>query len=124
GLYDGTDDIKTASRRTVETMAAKLDGLGRHAHVLDIGAGYGGAARLLARRYGCSVRCLNVSQIQNDTNRYLTHRQGLNELVSVVHGSFEAIPEPDQSFDVVWSQDALLHSGNRKLVLEEVHRVL
>src|SRR5690606_8268612 len=28
------------------------------------------------------------------------------------------------SFDVVWSQDALLHSGNRKLVLEEVHRVL
>ncbi len=124
GLYDDTDDIKTASRKTVDTMADRLDGLGRNSHVLDIGAGYGGAARHLAKRFGCSVRCLNVSETQNDTNRYLNRRQRLSELVSVVHGTFEDIPEPDSSFEVVWSQDSLLHSGNRALVFEEVHRVL
>jgi sarcosine/dimethylglycine N-methyltransferase len=41
-----------------------------------------------------------------------------------VHGAFEDIPEPDASFDVVWSQDALLHSDQRRKVLEEVFRVL
>ncbi|MGV9856058.1 methyltransferase domain-containing protein, partial [Streptomyces sp. NPDC003442] len=34
-------------------------------------------------------------------------------------GSFESIPLPDDSVDVVWSQDAFLHSGNRARPLEE-----
>ena len=49
---------------------------------------------------------------------------GLAELVDVVYGDFENIPEPDDSFDIVWSQDAILHSGNRTRVLDEVSRVL
>lgn len=124
GLYDATADIKTASRRTVERMAAMIPGLGADTHVLDIGAGYGGAARLLAERFGCRVRCLNLSEAQNDTNRYQTRRQRLSGLVTVAHGSFEDIPEDDAQFDVVWSQDAILHSGNRDRVLEEAFRVL
>jgi glycine/sarcosine/dimethylglycine N-methyltransferase len=124
GIYDETPDIKEASRTTVARMAAMVEGLDRSSHVLDIGAGYGGSARYLAKHYGCAVDCLNVSETQNDTNRYLNRRQGLTDLVSVTHGTFEDIPEPDRSFDVVWSQDAILHSGNRELVLKEVHRVL
>ena len=42
----------------------------------------------------------------------------------MVDGSFESIPYPDESVDVVWSQDAFLHSGNRTRVLEEIARVL
>merc|ERR1711964_535831 len=41
-----------------------------------------------------------------------------------VDGSFEDIPCNDVTFDIVWSQDAILHSGNRGQVLEEVDRVL
>lgn len=124
GLYEETADIKTASRTTVATMAEKIDGLGRNTSVLDIGAGYGGSARYLAKQYGCPVRCLNVSETQNDTNRYLNRRQKLTDLVDVIYGTFEDIPEPDCSFDVVWSQDAILHSGDREQVFKEVHRVL
>ncbi len=124
GLYEETPEIKEASRRTVEKMAGMLDGLGRESHVIDLGAGYGGAARYLAKKYGCEVDCLNISETQNDTNRYLNRRQGLNELVSVKHGSFEDIPEPDRSFEVVWSQDLFLHSSDREQVLREAHRVL
>src|SRR5690606_39426584 len=39
-------------------------------------------------------------------------------------GVFEDIPENDGSFDVVWSQDAILHSDQRAAVLGEVWRVL
>jgi sarcosine/dimethylglycine N-methyltransferase len=92
--------------------------------VLDIGAGYGGAARRLATRFGCSVTCLNISEVQNDTNRYKNDRLGLSEQIRVIHGVFESIPEGNSSFDVVWSQDAILHSHQRAQVLEEVFRVL
>lgn len=125
GLYQSEDEpIADASRRTVETMAnhlVKVDGTTR---ILDLGAGYGGSARYLADRFGCQVTCLNLSETQNALNQTLTEDAGLTDKVSVVYGDFENIPEPDDSFDIVWSQDAILHSGNRPRVLDEVRRVL
>jgi sarcosine/dimethylglycine N-methyltransferase len=41
-----------------------------------------------------------------------------------VDASFESVPADDDSFDVVWSQDAILHSGERAKVIAEVARVL
>jgi ubiquinone/menaquinone biosynthesis C-methylase UbiE len=125
GLYaDEAEPIADASRRTVETMATQLVGVDANSRILDLGAGYGGSARFLADRFGCRVSCLNLSETQNDLNRTLTADVGLTDLVSVVYGDFENIPEPDNSFDIVWSQDAILHSGNRVRVLDEVRRVL
>jgi len=124
GLYAEGDTIREASRKTVLHMAQRLNGLGAGAKVLDIGAGYGGAARVLAREYGAHVTCLNLSEVENERNRALNTDQGLSDRVSVLHGSFEDVPCPDGSFDIVWSQDAILHSGNREKVLEEVARTL
>ena len=125
GLYKSDDDpIADASRRTVETMAnhlVKVDGTTR---VLDLGAGYGGSARYLADRFDCQVTCLNLSKTQNARNRELTAEAGMADRVRVVYGDFENVPEPDGSFDIVWSQEAILHSGNRPRVLDEVRRVL
>ena len=125
GVYDSTTEpIADASARTVATMAAQLGPLGPDARVLDVGAGYGGAGRALARRHGCHVDCLNLSEVQNERNRNLTREAGLEDRVKVVHASFEDIPGPDASYDAVWSQDAILHSGARERVLSEVARVL
>lgn len=124
GLYDRPDEeIAVASRRTVERMAASLP-LTEASTVLDIGSGYGGAARYLARTYGCRVWCLNLSEVENARNRALTAEQGLSGLIEVVDGSFEDLPFEDNHFDAVWSQDAMLHSGDRVRVLQEVSRVL
>jgi ubiquinone/menaquinone biosynthesis C-methylase UbiE len=125
GVYQGDDEpIADASRRTVATMASRLAGVDETTRILDLGAGYGGSAHYLADRFGCHVTCLNLSETQNALNRILTAEAGLTDRVSVVHGDFENIPEPDNSFDIVWSQDAILHSGNRTRVLDEVRRVL
>lgn len=125
GVYRHPDeDIATASRRTVEAMAERATGLGSHAHVLDIGAGYGGAARYLARRFGCRVTALNLSEAENERNRQMNREQGLAQLIDVIDGSFEAIPLDDASCDLVWSQDAILHSARRDKVMSEVARVL
>jgi sarcosine/dimethylglycine N-methyltransferase len=80
--------------------------------------------RRIVRQTGCSATCLNISETQNDTNRAKNRAAKLANKVSVVHGVFEDIPEPDESYDVVWSQDAILHSDQRAKVLGEVFRVL
>ncbi|MGF1620121.1 MAG: methyltransferase domain-containing protein [Rhodomicrobiaceae bacterium] len=124
GCYEDTKDIAAASVETVDRMAGMLSKLDEDTRVLDIGAGYGGSARRIARQHGAEVRCLNISEAQNDVNRYKNRRAGLQDKVSVVHGVFEEIPERDGTFDVVWSQDAILHSDQREKVLQEVFRVL
>ncbi|MFD9864877.1 glycine/sarcosine N-methyltransferase [Streptomyces alboflavus] len=124
GLYDHSGEpIADASRRTVERMAGKL-GLTEDSVVLDLGSGYGGSARYLASTYGCRVLALNLSEVENQRHKELNAARSLSGLIEVVDGSFEDIPYPDDHVDMVWSQDAFLHSGNRVRVLEEVARVL
>lgn len=125
GLYETPDEsIAAASRRTVERMASLIQGLGAGTRVLDMGAGYGGAARFLARAYGCRVTALNLSEKENARHRDLNQLQGLADRIEVVDGSFGSIPADDAAFDLVWSQDAILHSGHRDLVVGEAARVL
>ncbi|MGD2083689.1 MAG: methyltransferase domain-containing protein [Chromatiales bacterium] len=125
GLYETPgDSIAEASARTVRTIAGRLRGVGASSRVLDIGAGYGGAARYLARELGCRVVALNLSEKENERDRQMNAEQGLDHLIHVVDGSFESIPEADGAFDAVWSQDAILHSGRREQVISEVARVL
>lgn len=125
GLYDGARSIFEASQKTVERMAGKIASrLDEDSRVLDIGAGYGGSARYLARRFGSRVTCLNLSEVQNERNRQMNREQGLEDRVPVHDGNFEDLPFDPHSFDVVWCQDSLLHSGRRERVFKEVDRVL
>lgn len=128
GLYDTTKDIRTASDLTIEEMLKTLPKLEDGAAFLDIGSGYGGAMRKVLSRRGDreddTAVCLNISEVQNDTNRHRNRQKGFADRIRVVHGAFEDIPEKPSSFDVVWSQDAILHSDQRQQVLSEVFRVL
>jgi len=125
GLYAAAQEpIRTASRRTVATMAGRLGLLNADSRVCDLGAGYGGAARWLATQTGCSVTCVNLSETQNERNRALTEAAGLSERIDVLDASFEDVPCEDASFDVVWSQDSFLHSGDRERVFHEIDRIL
>jgi sarcosine/dimethylglycine N-methyltransferase len=123
GLYSDGIDIAAASRRTVERMAAQAGPL-NDKHVLDLGSGYGGAARVLAKEHGARVTCLNLSAVENERNRALTRDAGLDNKIMVVDGSFDSIPFEGGTFDVVWSQDAILHAPDRCAVLDEMARVL
>lgn len=125
GLYNSDDEpIRDASRRTVERMVERLSPLDASKRVLDIGAGYGGSMRYIAKHYGCQCVALNLSEVENERDRQMNAEQGLDQLIDVVDASFEQLDYPDNSFDVVWSQDAILHSGKRDQVLAEVARVL
>ncbi len=125
GLYESDDDpIAEASRRTVEKLASVPPEINAKTRVIDLGAGYGGAARYLAQQYGCGVTALNLSETENERHRAINAERGLDDYITVVDGSFEKIDAEDASFDLVWSQDAILHAGDREAVVREVARVL
>jgi sarcosine/dimethylglycine N-methyltransferase len=125
GLYRSSEEsIAVASARTVATMAHELGAISDQSRIADFGAGYGGSARWLARTYGCHVSCVNLSEVQNERNRKITESAGLADLIDVYDASFEQAPLADAHFDHVWSQDSLLHAGDRARVLDEVDRIL
>jgi sarcosine/dimethylglycine N-methyltransferase len=126
GLYDPPSiSIKDASKKTVEKMSLMLgDRLHSTSKILDMGSGYGGAARYISQKYNCSITCLNLSPVENERNREMNQKAGLGDKIEVVDGNFEDMPFPDNEYDIVWSEDAILHSGNKEIVFQEVHRIL
>ena len=125
GLYEKEEDtVASASHRAVTRLAEHLEPLDESDRVLDLGSGYGGTARHLARHYGCRVTGINLSEVENVRARRLNAEEGLQNQVEIVDGSFESVQAPDHSFDAVCSQDAILHSGERARVVAEATRVL
>jgi sarcosine/dimethylglycine N-methyltransferase len=125
GLYQSDEEpIRDASRRTVERMAEKYDKLSAETRIIDVGGGYGGSMRYLAHQFGCPSVVLNISEKENERDRQMNKEQGVDDLIEVVDGSFESIPYDAGAFDGAWSQDAILHSGDRQKVLAETCRVL
>ena len=125
GLYASADEpIRLASARTVERMREMLPPMDANTRILDLGAGYGGAARNNVLATGCHVTCLNLSEKENERNREKNAALGLEDRIEVIDGPFENIPADDAAFDVVWSEDSFLHSADRARVLSEAARVL
>lgn len=125
GLYTTErQSVRAASRATVDHMLQLLPAKKPRPHILDLGAGYGGAARHIVQRRGYPVTCLNLSSVENDYNRQRNREEGLAEKIDVVQGNFEEVPFGKNRFDIVWSEDAFLHSAAKEQVLAEAYRVL
>ncbi len=125
GLYHSENDtIPEASLRTQKRMIEHLNKLNSDSRVIDLGSGYGGSARYLAKKFKCNITALNLSEVENNRARKLNSRQNLDHLIEVVDGNFEELPYDDESFDIVWSQDAFLHSPVRDQVIRQASRIL
>ncbi|EGD77878.1 methyltransferase type 11 [Salpingoeca rosetta] len=124
GMYNTTRDIADASHRTNMRLAPMLEPLDASSAVLDLGSGYGGTARYLARTYGCKVTGLNVSDVENKRAVALNKQHGLQDKVEIVLGTFEDVDMPNASFDAIFSQEAMLHAGDKANVVAEAARML
>lgn len=76
--------------------------------VLDLGAGLGGTARLLARDHGCQVTALDRSEPLRAAGATLTARVGLADRVEHLLGD-AASPPRSGAFDLVLLQHVDMH---------------
>ena len=92
--------------------------------VLDVGTGTGIVARLAAPNVGPTgtVAGLDASPAMLTVARAIAAEEGLS--IDWHEGQAEALPYPDESFDLVVSQFALMFFADRQSALCEMRRVL
>lgn len=123
GAWRDRDTLQAAMARLNEVMAER-GRLRAGERLLDVGSGNGAAPIYLATAHGCEVTGLNLSERENEVARRRAEEEGVADRVEIRHGDFHDLPFPDASFDVVWSQESLLHAVDKRGVLEECLRVL
>jgi 2-polyprenyl-3-methyl-5-hydroxy-6-metoxy-1,4-benzoquinol methylase len=115
GSQSTQPDFNLEHRRLIRKLeleqAVPLFGLGRR--VLEIGAGAGWQAGMLARK-GYQVTAIDVPE-----SNYTALREWNVILYDGVH-----IPAPDRYFDVIFSSNVLEHVTDLPALQQEMHRVL
>ncbi|MCM2357909.1 MAG: class I SAM-dependent methyltransferase [Geobacteraceae bacterium] len=117
------DEFHVRGRKATEALARDISP-DREMQVLDLGSGLGGAARYLAREFGCRVIGLDLSAEYCRVATTLTRRLGLDSLVSFRHGDATDLPFPDASLDLVWTQHAAMNIPDKAGLYREIWRVL
>ncbi len=92
--------------------------------VLDIGAGLGGAARMLAAARGGRVECVEPSPDYCAGAELLNRLTGLQDRIAVHQSNALDLPFPDAFFDVVWMQNVGMNIANKRRLYGEVFQVL
>jgi SAM-dependent methyltransferase len=108
-----------ATRELVEDARIRAED-----RVLDLGAGLGGAARLLAAEIGCRVDCIEMSADYCTGAALLNRLTGLQDRITVHPGSALELPFPDRTFDVVWMQNVGMNIQDKQMLYAEIARVL
>lgn len=106
--------------RTWESLAASFVGLLRLGRVLDLGAGDGAVAEMIAPR-AKSITCVDASERMVDAAK---KRLAKVDHVRVVRGDMHALDFEDESFDQVLMLNVLVHSEKPAQAIGEAARVL
>jgi len=111
---------RAATVHLIEPMIAPLKGQ----HVLDVGSGIGGTARLLAAEHGCRVTGIDLTPEYCDVANALAREVGLQDLVDYRQGSATAMPFTDGAFAGAVTLHVAMNIPDKKALYREVARVL
>lgn len=101
----------------------KVDG---KAKVLDVGCGFGGTSRYLARALGpdSHVTAITLSPKQVERADELAIEQSTPNVKFMVEDALEMPSFPDNSFDIVWACESGEHMPDKKKYIDQMMRVL
>lgn len=103
---------------------ATLAGLGPGMAVLELGAGIGGPARMLAARHGCLVTGVDLTEAYCRTAERLTDAVGLSRQVRFICADATALPFEGETFERAWTQHATMNIADKPALYGEIARVL
>ncbi|MGB3509777.1 MAG: methyltransferase domain-containing protein [Microcoleaceae cyanobacterium] len=129
GLYnDINDSMHDACEKIIYYMSQLAQEKGvnlQGAKVLELGSGNGGAAHYLSKTFDCFVTCVNLCPEQNKVNLQRAEELGISDKINILECDFETLPESwQESFDLVWSEEAFCHAKNRQVLFAQIAGVL
>ncbi len=93
-------------------------------HLLDIGSGIGGPARLLASETGVKITGIDLTAEFCEVAAMLTEKTGLSGLVGFQQGSALELPFDDVSFDGAYTHNVTMNIPDKTSFYAEAHRVV
>ncbi len=117
------EEFHIGGRMATEHLVSKMS-LSDGDHVLDVGCGIGGAARLIARQTGGRVTGIDLTPEYIETARILTERTGLADRVRLEIASALEMPFEDKSFDAAITIHVAMNIADRAALYGEISRVL
>jgi len=124
GYYDkGVKNHKQAVLKTNEVLA-RLVAIKPTDFVLDAGCGLGGSAIWLAQNIGCRVVGITIVPHQVETAQKFVKKYQLENKIDIQNQNYCQTNFDDQSFDVVWALESIVHAQNKKDFIDEAFRLL
>ena len=106
------------------TAMANEAGIAEGDKVLDLCSGFGTSLRFLAKKFGIEGYGLDISPYMVEQATKRTRAEGLEGQITYRQGSVYQVPWADNSFDVVWGEDAWCYLESKEGLIKEAVRVL
>ncbi|MFO1189112.1 MAG: class I SAM-dependent methyltransferase [Alphaproteobacteria bacterium] len=119
----GADEFHLGWRPATVAFAEAL-GFAPGAHVLDIGSGVGGPARVFAAIHSLRVTGIDLTQDYVDAANGLTRRCGLADRVSFKQANALSMPFAAASFDGAYTIHVAMNIADKASLYAEIRRVL
>lgn len=92
--------------------------------VLDAGCGVGGSSIYLAKRLGCRVTGISLSERQVSQAQKNAVTRAVEDKVEFLVMDYADTTFPDASFDVVWGCESICYADDKSAFIREAYRVL
>lgn len=98
--------------------------------ILELGSGRGGLSRYLTRELLKEDKielfvATNISEVENEYNRVKAKEENIPEAnFRVDYMSFDELTYESESFDIVFSNEAILHSQDKEKLMLEIAKIV
>lgn len=132
-VYDGpggllweavmSEQIHSGGPEATDALAKAL-GLKNGMEVLDLCSALGAPARHIVTKYGVKVKGVDMTKTMIEKAIERTKKAGLDNKIEYHMGNVMDLPYEDESFDIVWGQEAWCYVTDKNKLLQEAYRVL
>jgi len=117
------DEFHIGGRAATDYLIGKM-ALSGNEHVLDVGSGIGGAARVIASQTGCRVSGIDLTPEYVSVAQSLTNLTKLDNKVDFQTASALDMPYDDESFEAAVTIHVAMNIADRAGLYKEIARVL
>jgi SAM-dependent methyltransferase len=97
--------------------------IGEGSYVLDVGCGVGMTPCFIARRYGCRVAGVDISEAMVERSRERARREGVTDRVEFKAADAQDLPFEDDLFDAVITESVTAFPEDKQRAVNEYVRV-
>ena len=117
------EQIHSGGPETTDALAQAL-GLQKGMSVVDLCCALGAPARHIVQKYGVTVKGVDMTKTMIKKARERTKEVGLDSAIEYYENNVMSLPFENDSFDIVWGQEAWCYVTDKGKLISEAYRVL